>query len=94
MESGANNENSKMSKMRAKMVVEHVQHPLCDGGAEILSFRAVAKSEAYPADGNDEDNSFARWSPSATCQITVANPALIGKFTVGEKYYVDFTSAG
>lgn len=75
--------------MRAKMVVQNVvKHEAC----EVLSFNAVCKSE-YDSTGDDEDNTFAKWSPSATCAITVANPALFGKFAVGEKYYVDFTPA-
>lgn len=76
--------------MRAKMQVSSVT-PCGDG--EILKFHAVSKSEAYPADGSDEDNSYARWSPQASLEINVQNPALVGKVVAGEKYYVDFTLA-
>ncbi len=55
--------------------------------------RCVAKSGAYPEDGSDEDNSFARWSPSGSLSISIQNPNLFGKFTVGQKFYVDFTEA-
>ncbi len=64
------------------------------GGApssEILKFRAVARKDSYPSDGSDEDNTYAKFSPSASCEIAVANPELIGKFNPGEFYYVDFT---
>jgi hypothetical protein len=79
-----------MTAMRAKMIVESVQR---FQNSEKLTFRAVPKSTAYPEDGSDEDNTFAKWSPSATLEIHVTNPALLGKFNPGEKYYVDFTKA-
>lgn len=76
--------------MRAKMVVDAVtQWP----SSENLSFSAVCKSSGYPADGSDEDNSFARWTPTASVTMTVTNPALHGKFKSGDKFYVDFTPA-
>lgn len=77
-------------KMRAKLCVSHVEkHETC----EVLHFHAVGPKGSYPADGSDEDNTYAKFSPSAVFTITVANPALLGKYTPGEKYYVDFTPA-
>lgn len=76
--------------MRAKLQIESIQRL---GGAEILNLRAVCKSGSYPADGSDEDNTYAKFSPSASLSITIANPDLIGKFNPGEKFYVDFTPA-
>jgi hypothetical protein len=83
---------SNMSNMRAKMVLNHIDKYPKEGEAtqETLSFNAVAASQ-YPADGSDEDNTYAKFSPSASLNITVCNPVLLGKFSVGEKYYVDFT---
>jgi hypothetical protein len=60
---------------------------------ETLTMIAVPKSSGYPVDGSDEDNTFAKFSPQADFRITIANPELWGKFSVGEKYYVDFTKA-
>ena len=60
---------------------------------EKLEFCAVAKSGSYPADGTDEDNTFAKFSPSASFSIDVRNPALYGQFKPGQKFYVDFTEA-
>lgn len=60
---------------------------------EILEFSAVCKTGSYPADGSDEDNTYAKFSPTATFKITVTNPALIGTFKPGQKFYVDFTQA-
>jgi len=73
--------------MRAKLRVASVQ-PV--GDCEDLLFSAVAKS-AYPEDGSDENNTFARYTPSAKLRMTIANPALIGKFSEGQEFYVDFT---
>lgn len=75
--------------MRAKFVVSSVTKH--EGGNETVAFNAVAKSSAYPEDGSDEDNTFAKWSPSASCSIYIANPALHGKYAAGQKFYVDFT---
>jgi hypothetical protein len=85
-----------MIDMRAKMQVGFVQEqfygPDKDKSSEVLTMHAVAASK-YPEDGSDEDNTFARFSPGANLSINIANPALFGKFKVGEKYYVDFTKA-
>lgn len=78
-----------MPKMRAKMALLKIEQL---GSQENLHFNAVAASK-YPEDGSDENNSFAKFSPAASCVITVANPELIAKFSVGEQYYVDFTPA-
>ena len=79
-----------MPKMRAKLQVSLVT-PCGDG--EILKFHAVCKSDGYPADGSDEDNSYAKFSPSAELTINVQNPVLKGQFKPGQKFYVDFTEA-
>ncbi|WWT39811.1 hypothetical protein [Microcystis phage Mwe-JY25] len=79
-------------KMRAKMRVGAV----IPGGpareTEILHFHGVAAS-LYPADGSDENNTFAKFSPSANLTIVIANPALIGQFAPGDTFYVDFIPA-
>lgn len=85
-----------MTTMRAKLQVGFVQE--CNYGLngtksmEVLTMHAVAASK-YPEDGSDEDNTFAKFSPGATLNINIANPELWGKFTVGDKFYVDFTPA-
>lgn len=76
--------------MRAKLQVASVER---FNGSEKLRMHAVAKSSAYPEDGSDEDNTYAKWSPSATFEIHITNPALHGKFEPGQKFYVDFTPA-
>ena len=76
------------TKMRAKFVINSIeQYPT----AETLKMSAVAKTGTYDPDGADEDNTYAHFSPSGTLSLTIANPALVGTFKVGEKYYMDFT---
>lgn len=77
-----------MPEMRAKMRVNRIDQL---GEAQRLVMNAVYKDGAYPADGSDEDNTFAKFTPQADLNITINNPALVGKFQVGETYYVDFT---
>lgn len=73
--------------MRAKVVLNRVEQ---FASSERLVFNPVA-AKSYPADGSDEDNTYARYSPSGEFTLAVQNPALLGKFKPGEKYYVDFT---
>lgn len=76
------------ASMRAKMKILSVKmHETSD----VLELAAVGPKGPYPADGSDEDNTYAKYSPSATLNICIANPALLGKFRPGETYYVDFT---
>jgi hypothetical protein len=81
-----------MAAMRAKMRLNHIDIRNTPS-SETLYFNAVAKSDSYPADGSDENNTYAKFSPSGMLSLTVANPALIGKFAEGETYYLDFTKA-
>lgn len=80
-----------MPTMRAKMRVTSVLK--MEGGNEKVAMTCVAKSTSYPADGTDEDNSFAKWSPSGDLSITISNPDLHGKLVPGQKFYLDFTEA-
>lgn len=78
-----------MMRMRAKMVVINVEkHETC----QHLSFSAVGRSDGYPEDGSDENNNFAKWTPTARISMTVTNPALFDKFDTGQQFYVDFTA--
>jgi len=82
--------------MRAKLQVGFVQElfygPDNTKSGEILSFHGVSKNK-YDETGLDEDNTFAKFSPSADLKLQVANPGLWGQFSPGDKLYVDFTPA-
>lgn len=74
--------------MRAKLIVHGISRA-DDGASERLVFRAVYKN-TYGVDGTDEDNSYALFTPSADLNIVINNPVLVGKFALGQRYYVDF----
>ena len=81
--------------MRAKFQVSLVQRFAgYDGepGQDKITANAVA-AKAYPADGSDEDNTYAKFSPQGELTLTIANPALVGKIEPGTKFYLDFTPA-
>ena len=77
--------------MRAKMKI--VSTKLLSETCEVLEFSAVYKSGPYPPDGSDENNSFAKWTPTAELKMAITNPNLIGGFSVGQEFYLDFTKA-
>lgn len=79
-----------MNTMRAKLEICGVEK---FDGAERITFRAVGRPGAYPEDGSDEDNTFAKFTPSADMTMYIANPALLGQLEVGQKYYADFSRA-
>lgn len=74
--------------MRAKFKIVSVNRT---EHAENLTMIPVSKSTAYPADGSDEDNTYAKFSPSGKLELSVANPALFGTLHPGDTYYLDFT---
>lgn len=78
-----------MPLMRAKLTVRSVENH--GPNSETLSFAAV--SGQFGKDGESEDNSYARWTPTANLSMSITNPALVGKFAVGDAFYVDFTKA-
>lgn len=91
-----------MSKsMRAKFRIHSVTPPSVEvdpsqatAPAQTVKMYPVSKSAAYPADGSDEDNTYAKWSPSGSLELTIVNPALSNAFKEGDTFYVDFTPVG
>ncbi len=75
--------------MRAKMEVSKVER---HRGSDRITCNAVC-AKTYPADGSDEDNTYAKFSPQGELTLTIANPALIGGIEPGQKFYLDFTKA-
>ena len=80
-----------MPKMRAKMKVRNILNH--SATSETLQLSAVCPAGGYPADGSDENNTFAKWTPRASLSIQITNPELVGQFAVGEEYYLDFVRA-
>lgn len=79
-----------MPLMRAKMRVTGVQK---NPDSETITMTAVPKSDGYPDDGTDENNTFAKFTPSADLKITIANPNLVGKIELNREFYLDFRAA-
>ncbi|WP_339347523.1 hypothetical protein [uncultured Sphingomonas sp.] len=79
-----------MTIMRAKLQIASVTKHSAE--CEQLKFHGVA-AKSYPADGSDEDNTFAKFSPAVSLDITIMNPSLVGQFEPGQRFYVDFTPA-
>ncbi|HWF77276.1 MAG TPA: hypothetical protein VN694_08870 [Caulobacteraceae bacterium] len=75
--------------MRAKVYISGIEK--FSKETETIKMSAMPKSGSYPSDGADEDNTYAKFSPSASFSLTIANPDLIGHFELGDKMYVDFT---
>jgi len=73
--------------MRAKIRINSVQHSETQ---DVISGAPVTSSP-YDADGNSEDNTFARYTPSGALTLTINNPAFVGKIHEGDTFYVDFT---
>lgn len=76
--------------MRAKFQVNKVER---FAESDRITCNAVCRSSPYPADGSDEDNTYAKFSPQGELTLTIANPALLGKIQPGKKFYLDFTPA-
>lgn len=88
-----------MEVMRAKLKVVNIEALKLSSEDESkttqenLTFSAVCRSEGYPEDGSDENNTYAKWTPTADLQMIITNPALFGKFKVGDEFYVPFIKA-
>lgn len=75
--------------MRAKMRVSSVEN---FGASEKLNFSCVT-TKPFGPEGESEDNTFARYTPSGGANVHVTNPALVGQYKAGDTFYVDFTPA-
>jgi len=76
--------------MRAKMQITTVAPSVFGNKSVLLVMSAVARNDTYPKDGSDENNTYAKFTPTANLEMVINNPALEGKFAVGQEFYVDF----
>lgn len=80
--------------MRAKLQIGTVKR-VVGVNAEVVNEEITA----YPVCGNapfgpngeSEDNTYARYTPSGSMTLCITNQDLFGKFKPGQKFYVDFT---
>lgn len=80
-----------MPNMRAKVAIRDVTKPY--EGAEEVRMVPVVSNENFGPNGESENNTYSRWTPSGEIKLTITNPALHGQFTTGQEFYVDFTPA-
>lgn len=69
--------------MRAKMKVLSVNWTEF---GQVLNLTAVTN-------GTQEDNTYSKFTPCGSVELTITNPELEGKFKPGQQFYVDFTEA-
>ncbi len=83
--------------MRAKFQVQDLKPFFAtpDGQTtqETVYLSAVTGKDPFGPNGESEDNTYSRWTPTGSLSITITNPALFGKLKVGQKFYLDFTEA-
>lgn len=86
--------------MRAKFRVNSVtppEVPVSEGitiaPPQTIKAFPVGRSDSSPEDGSDEDNSYAKFSPSGSLELTIVNPQLSNKIKEGDVFYVEFTKA-
>lgn len=77
-----------MLKMRAKMEVSAVK---ATEHGDIIEAAPVCGDGAFGPNGESEDNTFARFTPSGFLSLMINNPNLICKIKPGQKFYLDFT---
>lgn len=75
--------------MVAKMVVREVIQQGEPPAVETVKLAAVT-AKPFDANGENEDNSFARYTPSANLEMMIANPALLGRIKVGDTFKLTF----
>lgn len=60
---------------------------------EEVKFHCVCGNQPFGPNGESEDNSFARWTPSGGMNFNVTNPNIFGLYKPGQKVYVDIALA-
>lgn len=80
--------------MRAKLQVSGIsKHEDASGKLTQVTVGMFPVSGKFGPNGESEDNTFARYSPSGRFELTITNPALIERFRYGQKFYADFVLA-
>lgn len=62
------------------------------GTEQRVEMQAVT-NKPFDAEGNSDDNSFARWTPSGELKMHITNPALVDALPEGKKFYLEFRPA-
>ena len=82
--------------MRAKFQLGAVTQTIgADGNVQNVQISGfpVTSNAPFGPNGESEDNTYARYSPSGELKLTITNPELFGQFKPGQKFYLNFTEA-
>jgi hypothetical protein len=77
--------------MKAKMQVSQVTD--FGGNNQQVKMAPVCGRQPFGLNGESEDNTFARYTPSGELTLTITNPDLLGKLKPGQVFYLEFTAA-
>ena len=77
--------------MRAKVQVSEIAH--FQHSAQRFVALPVTGNEKFGPNGESENNTYSRYSPSGRFELTISNPELFGKLKPGQYMYVDFILA-
>jgi hypothetical protein len=73
--------------MKAKMTIVSVDRQV---GQDILKMTPVGQPCGRPRHGHDEDNTYSKYTPAGSLELTVTNPTMIGTFEPGDTYHLEF----
>ncbi len=76
--------------MMAKFKVTKIDQATSD--VQHVTMMAVTDKPFNP-DGESDDNTFAKWTPSGELKMSITNPKLVGALKEGQKYYLTFSEA-
>jgi len=80
--------------MRAKFIVNEVSDVSYRGGSSCQKLTMAPVTDThYKGDGENEDNTFARYTPSGEIRLSITNPNLKGEIEAGDIFYIDFIKA-
>lgn len=86
---------NELNTMKAKMQVSNVKNINDDKGnlfgIELEMFPVGDKP--YDANGESDDNTYSRWTPSGKLNLAITNSNLFDSFKLGQKFYLEFTKA-
>lgn len=80
---------------RAKLVCTKVSPSFSAGGEEetVKTQETIEFETRYNAADSAEDNSYSKYTPSASMRMVVTNERIFGSFEEGKAYYFDISPA-
>lgn len=81
-------------KIRAKMLCQSVSRSAAGTEQDgTKRYQETVRLTAVTYGDNDENKTYAQYTPNASVDMTIDNQRALGAFEPGEEYYVDFTPA-